>query len=616
MNHDNRNKIQDSSRRIVNVEETSSKAMVAIDGAGFDWSFMAEEEVATNMALMAFQTLRFYNVKTALHRSQISDNSRKGVGYNVVPPPPTGLFAPPTIDLVQLGLEIVPQPAQSTIKRPYQSKTVLTNKRFTQKVNTAKAKAVNTARPHSAVVNVVKDNQANGNPPTDDQGYVDSGCSRHMTGNISYLSNFQEFDGGYVTFGRGVRGGNITGKGTLRTGKLDFQDLPDESQILLKITRKNNMYSVDMKNIVPKESLTCLVVKATLDESMLWHRRLGHVYGSGLWSMVLSPVASVIHSSLSPVVSLVGGYVGHGHGPWLVVRGLWSVVVVRRSDGPSGSLVGGRWSVVMVLVMAWSVVRGLGGGRGHGRWSLVGGPWSMVGVRGSMFRGLSRGLWSWSWSMVGGYVRGRWSCPWLVVGSPRPLLVDHRRLVSMKLMMIVEVNATRVEVNAVDIYLALLNLTQAKKSDPFKSMDQQWSWSWSVVGGRGHDPWSLVRGLWSMVMVHGRCSCSWSVVLSMSVVRGLWSVVGGCGCGRGRGRGRGPWSLVYGPLSVIGGWWSVVGGRSRWSWLLGEKVIKLLLELMLLKGLLLLVGVSTSNVFQRKIFLVVSAASTEVNADN
>ncbi|GKD20477.1 ribonuclease H-like domain-containing protein, partial [Tanacetum coccineum] len=56
----------------------------------------------------------------------------------------------------------------------------------------------------------------------------------------------------------------------------DFK-LPDECQVLLKIPRKNNMYSVDMKNIVPKESLTCLVAKATLDESMLWHRRLGHI---------------------------------------------------------------------------------------------------------------------------------------------------------------------------------------------------------------------------------------------------------------------------------------------------------------------------------------------------
>ncbi|GJX68620.1 putative ribonuclease H-like domain-containing protein [Tanacetum coccineum] len=53
--------------------------------------------------------------------------------------------------------------------------------------------------------------------------------------------------------------------------------LADESQVLLKVPRKNNMYSVDIKNIVPKECLTCLVAKATLDESMLWHRRLGHV---------------------------------------------------------------------------------------------------------------------------------------------------------------------------------------------------------------------------------------------------------------------------------------------------------------------------------------------------
>ncbi|GJW99077.1 putative ribonuclease H-like domain-containing protein [Tanacetum coccineum] len=56
----------------------------------------------------------------------------------------------------------------------------------------------------------------------------------------------------------------------------DFK-LADESQVLFKVPRKNNMYSVDMKNIVPKESLTCLVAKSTLDESMLWHRRLSHI---------------------------------------------------------------------------------------------------------------------------------------------------------------------------------------------------------------------------------------------------------------------------------------------------------------------------------------------------
>ncbi|GJT11549.1 putative ribonuclease H-like domain-containing protein [Tanacetum coccineum] len=121
--------------------------------------------------------------------------------------------------------------AQSTVKRPYQIRTTLTNKNFSQKVNTAKGKfytarpkAVNTARPNSAVVNAVRANQVNavkasacwvwrptklnsasitlkrhnyGHPQKEDQGYVDSGCSRHMTGNMSYLSDFKEFDGGY-----------------------------------------------------------------------------------------------------------------------------------------------------------------------------------------------------------------------------------------------------------------------------------------------------------------------------------------------------------------------------------------------------------------------------------
>ncbi|GKA34107.1 ribonuclease H-like domain-containing protein [Tanacetum coccineum] len=63
-NQDNRNRNQDSSRRTINIEETSSKAMVAIDGAGFDWSYMADDEVPTNMALMAFSDSEVHNDKT------------------------------------------------------------------------------------------------------------------------------------------------------------------------------------------------------------------------------------------------------------------------------------------------------------------------------------------------------------------------------------------------------------------------------------------------------------------------------------------------------------------------------------------------------------------------
>ncbi|GJW87279.1 putative ribonuclease H-like domain-containing protein [Tanacetum coccineum] len=174
---------------------------------------------------------------------------------------------------------------QSTYQRPFYKKTELTSRYVNQKLNiamrhyhTERPRVVNTARSYTTPVNVVREKR--GKPQQDDTGFINSGCSRHMIGNIAYLSDFKEFDGGYVTFGGGAHGGRISGKGTLKIDSLDFEDvyfLPDESQILLKIPRKDNMYSFDMKNIVPKESLTCLVAKATSDESMLWHRRLGHI---------------------------------------------------------------------------------------------------------------------------------------------------------------------------------------------------------------------------------------------------------------------------------------------------------------------------------------------------
>ncbi|GKB78333.1 putative ribonuclease H-like domain-containing protein [Tanacetum coccineum] len=121
------------------------------------------------------------------------------------------------------------------------------------------------------------------------KGIVDSGCSRNMTGNKAYLVDYQEFKGGFVVF-RGSKG-KITGKGKIRTGKLDIDDvyfvkelqdfnlfsmsqmcdkknkvlftdteclvlspdfkLPDDNQILLRIPRQNNMYSFNLENIVP-----------------------------------------------------------------------------------------------------------------------------------------------------------------------------------------------------------------------------------------------------------------------------------------------------------------------------------------------------------------------------
>ncbi|GJZ08979.1 ribonuclease H-like domain-containing protein [Tanacetum coccineum] len=156
------------------------------------------------------------------------------------------------------------------------------------------------------------------------KGIVDSGCSRHMTGNKAYLAEYQDFNGGPVAFGGSK--GYITGKGKIKTGKLDFEDvcfvkelqhfnlfsvsqmcdkknkvlftdteclvlssdfkLPDENQVLLRIPRQNNMYSFNIENIVPSGGLACLIAKATIDESNKWHRRLGHVNFKNLNKLV------------------------------------------------------------------------------------------------------------------------------------------------------------------------------------------------------------------------------------------------------------------------------------------------------------------------------------------
>nr|GEZ63146.1 putative ribonuclease H-like domain-containing protein [Tanacetum cinerariifolium] len=169
----------------------------------------------------------------------------------------------------------------------------------------SKPVSITDVRPVSAVVPQIKD-----------KGVIDSGCSRHMTGNMSYLYDFEELNGGYVVFGGNPKGGKISGKGKIKTGKLDFDDVyfvkelkfnifsvsqmcdkknsvlftdteclilypnfkpPDESQVLLRVPRENNMYNVNLKNIVPSGDLTYLFAKAAIDESNLWHRRLGHI---------------------------------------------------------------------------------------------------------------------------------------------------------------------------------------------------------------------------------------------------------------------------------------------------------------------------------------------------
>nr|GFA50476.1 ribonuclease H-like domain-containing protein [Tanacetum cinerariifolium] len=112
------------------------------------------------------------------------------------------------------------------------------------------------------------------------KGVINSGCSRHMTWNMSYLSNFKELNGGYVTFGELKFNLFSVSHMCDKKNSVLFTDteclvlssdfkLPDASQVLLRVPRENNMYNVNLKNIVPFGDLTYLFAKATLDEVYL-----------------------------------------------------------------------------------------------------------------------------------------------------------------------------------------------------------------------------------------------------------------------------------------------------------------------------------------------------------
>ncbi|GJT83343.1 putative ribonuclease H-like domain-containing protein [Tanacetum coccineum] len=207
--------------------------------------------------------------------------------------------------------------SHSPIRRP-SNRTTTPKANFTSHiVNTAWDKTI-------SAIGGNRETAADPQKSLKNKGIVDSRCSMHMTRNKAYLVEYQDYNGGPVAFGGSK--GQITGKGKIISGKLDFEDLyflkelkqfnlfflsqmcdnknkvlftdseclmlspdfklPDENQVLLRVPRQNNMYSFNLENIVPTGGLACLIAKAIIDESNKWHRRLGHVNFKNLNKLV------------------------------------------------------------------------------------------------------------------------------------------------------------------------------------------------------------------------------------------------------------------------------------------------------------------------------------------
>nr|GEZ14033.1 putative ribonuclease H-like domain-containing protein [Tanacetum cinerariifolium] len=136
-----------------------------------------------------------------------------------------------------------------------------------------------------------------------------------MTGNISYLSDYEPFEGGYASFGQG--GCEITKKGTIKTGKLEFENVYFVKDLkvyfveglghnmfsvgqfcdsdlkvafkrnicfvknlkgvdLLKGNRTTNLYTINLHEMASASPI-CLMADATSSKSWLWHQRLSHL---------------------------------------------------------------------------------------------------------------------------------------------------------------------------------------------------------------------------------------------------------------------------------------------------------------------------------------------------
>ncbi|GKA91921.1 ribonuclease H-like domain-containing protein [Tanacetum coccineum] len=290
---------QDNTRKQGNKEDTS-KAMLAIDGVGFDWSDMAEEKYSAvppphpliynrpNKLDMSYSGLdefkepefKGYGPENSKKESNVacekeSDNSKENSDKSLKR---TRTQAPIIENWVQmmrnkmslsLSLKIktviptaakIEKPVKKSVRyaemyrsqRPRgnqrnwngqkSNQLALTNRHFNHKVNTVRPRIVNTARSYRTPVNTVRPRvvntarqnrtsvnaaRANGfnavkpsacwvwRPIKPNSASItlniynytemaraeSNGCSRHMTSNIVYLSDFKKFDGGYVAFG-------------------------------------------------------------------------------------------------------------------------------------------------------------------------------------------------------------------------------------------------------------------------------------------------------------------------------------------------------------------------------------------------------------------------------
>nr|GEZ77743.1 hypothetical protein [Tanacetum cinerariifolium] len=151
--------------------------------------------------------------------SHVNDRFAKVEGMHAVPPPMIGIYMPPKSDFRIDESKFTYGPKKSKTSE-YDVKT---NNLDSCESNSSVETLESMPKPVKSKPKAVSEPKDNPHQNFKGKGVVDSRCSRHMTGNKAYLVEYQDFNGGHVAF-RGSKG-QITGKGKIKTRKLDFEDV-------------------------------------------------------------------------------------------------------------------------------------------------------------------------------------------------------------------------------------------------------------------------------------------------------------------------------------------------------------------------------------------------------
>ncbi|GKB01038.1 putative ribonuclease H-like domain-containing protein, partial [Tanacetum coccineum] len=235
---------------------------------GYDWSYQAEEEHPTNFALMTH---------TSSGSSSSSDSEFPTYTGNFIPFKPDLTFMDEIVKSENIDV--------TTIVIPINVKTVESNHESADVKNKGDA-----VEPKKTI--------------------------RHMSGNKCYLTEYEDYDGGFVSFGDGK--GRISGKGKIKTGTLDFDNVYFCKELKYNLfsvsqicDKKNNVLFTDTECLVlsfdfkllvklslAPASLTYLFAKATIDESNLWHMRLGHINFKNINKLVIGNLVRGLPSKI------------------------------------------------------------------------------------------------------------------------------------------------------------------------------------------------------------------------------------------------------------------------------------------------------------------------------